>query len=753
MPLQSLQTIAKETKHKIAAAAILASLMGVAVVGGLGLLTGMPWLPSDYTPARETGTPYYTINSTVATHFANYTPLESDFEVNAPKYSLSPGLSNVINLADFSMLTPEQREMIQENGFVVVPQKEYKQIHDILEKNDLMDIPNFVTSDAVLHAFHVLYDLALREVEVYSFWDLIGNLTDQLAKTSYDQYSSLPEGRWKEAALRNTAFFYVALSLLDNETAVPSLIQDDVQQVLSLIEAHEGFSEAWFMNYEEDFSQYVARGHYTRSETLKRYFKAMMWYGRIPFRLQPNEPERDPINEKGRNETAQGILISLALEKYVDGLTPQVDGYTVWDAVYEPTAFFVGSADDLTPREYRSLIDEVYGVSVNLSTIDNDTHLDEFIEQGHDLRNPSILSGYLLDTENMNQTKGMRFMGQRFIPDSYILGQLVYDHVGTFLKPRFMPKGLDVMAALGSQRAWELLEDEKDYQNYESQMNKMKNMVGNITQEEWTKNLYYLWLYSLLPLLREHGSNYPLFMQNQAWVDKQLNTALGSWTELRHDTILYAKQSYTVTRSSMPVEEVNGYVEPVPDIYGRLASLCRMMMDGLSDRALLTETIHGKLEQLHQYLLDLHQISIKELANEPLNSTEFDIIDSSHDILSGIVSMPKNESYVSDTDESMAVIADVHTDPNTERVLEEAVGRPMFIYVAVPVDGRVVLTRGGTFSYYEFEQPMNNRLTDEAWQQMLQNDQEPDMPSWTSSFVISSSVEGCLVLYNSGKRE
>jgi hypothetical protein len=243
-------------------------------------------------------------------------------------------------------------------------------------------------------------------------------------------------------------------------------------------------------------------------------------------------------------------------------------------------------------------------------------------------------------------------------------------------------------------------------------------------------------------------------MRNQAWVDKQLNTALGSWAELRHDTILYAKQSYTVVTSAPPLDEkLKGYVEPSPYVYGRLASLCQMMIDGLSKRDLLTETIHEKLQYLHRYLLDIRRISIKELTSQPLNSTEINLIDSSAGILSSIVRMPRNESFVSDTDESMAVIADVHTDPNSGMVLEEAVGRPMFIYVAVPVDGRVVLTRGGTFSYYEFEQPMNNRLTDEAWQQMLENDQEPDMPSWTSSFVISSSVEGCLVLYNSGKRE
>ncbi|GAI43997.1 unnamed protein product [marine sediment metagenome] len=41
----------------------------------------------------------------------------------------------------------------------------------------------------------------------------------------------------------------------------------------------------------EDYSQYVPRGHYTRNEKFKKYFKTMMWYGRIDFKLKPGTKE------------------------------------------------------------------------------------------------------------------------------------------------------------------------------------------------------------------------------------------------------------------------------------------------------------------------------------------------------------------------------------------------------------------------------------------------------------------------------
>ncbi|MFW9844243.1 MAG: DUF3160 domain-containing protein, partial [Candidatus Thorarchaeota archaeon] len=311
--------------------------------------------------------------------------------------------------------------------------------------------------------------------------------------------------------------------------------------------------------------------------------------------------------------------------------------------------------------------------------------------------------------------------------------------VGTQYVPRLMPMGLDVMAAFGSERAWELLDDEKSYENYVSQMEMLWNNIGNMTVDEWTHNLYYLWIYSLLPLLSDPGDGYPFFMQSEAWVDKQLSTALASWAELRHDTILYAKQSYTTELTGIP-ELVRGYVEPVPALYARLASLCKMMITGLESRGLLSTLMETKLNSLHSLLLDLQTVSIKELEGVALTDEEYRLIEGSGETLGSIVQMPTDDFLTSDADDDMAVIADVHTDPNEGEVLEVGVGRPAVILVAVLINGEVILTQGGVMSYYEFTWPMNDRLTDESWQEMLELGTEPPLPSWTESFVIEWNI-------------
>ena len=178
-------------------------------------------------------------------------------------------------------------------------------------------------------------------------------------------------------------------------------------------------------------------------------------------------------------------------------------------------------------------------------------------------------------------------MGQRFIPDSYMFSNLVGAYTDVYTgdrncsdvftciisgagRPiRGFPRGMDVMALLGSKRAEEILSelDDDNYRNYTVQFKKLDDEFSQLDKADWNKNLYWSWLFTLKPLLKHFGEGYPTFMQTNGWHDKELTTALASWSELSHDTILYAKQSYTMVETSMPPPEkpAVGYIEPLPD--------------------------------------------------------------------------------------------------------------------------------------------------------------------------------------------
>jgi hypothetical protein len=526
-------------------------------------------------------------------------------------------------------------------------------------------------------------------------------------------------------------------------------VRDLVQEELGLIEGHAGLTLSPIFGCYEDYSQYVPRGHYTRNEDFERYFRAMMWYGRMSFHLiNPDDPEA------ARRETRGALLIVRALHNAQVGGEPARDAVTVWERIYEPTAFFVGTADDLTVYDYAAVAQQVYGGLPDPTMLADEARLDAFVAAARQLRPPAIVGGLVTDQEDPEEvTMGFRFMGQRFIPDSYVFQQLVYDQVKLYrgtgqpftLSPsqagpiRGFPRGLDVPAVLGSARALDILtaEGDTDYEGYDAQLAKLQAEFAALPEGQWTANLYWNWLHTLRPLLEPKGDGYPYFMRSSAWVDKDLHTWLGSWTELRHDTILYAKQSYTIfATSAMPeTEPARGYVEPQPEVYARLAALTAQMRAGLSDRGLLNAEMTGKLAGMEQLLLALKEISEKELRGEELTDGEYATIRAIGGALEGLTTFSEeiDGEVASQADERMALVADVHTDPNTGQVLEEGVGDAFPIYVVVPVEGQQVVALGGVFSYYEFKWPMADRLTDESWQEMSPR---PDRPAWTGTFIV-----------------
>ena len=87
----------------------------------------------------------------------------------------------------------------------------------------------------------------------------------------------------------------------------------------------------------------------------------------------------------------------------------------------------------------------------------------------------------------------------------------------------------------------------------------------------------------------------------------------------------------------------------------------------------------------------------------------------------------------------MALVADVHTHMEGDVVLQEAVGDPSLICVLLPEtgipapDARLAIFWGAVYDTYEFKHPMDDRLTDEAWQEMSP---KPQRPSWMDALVV-----------------
>ncbi|MFB0523238.1 MAG: DUF3160 domain-containing protein, partial [Candidatus Bathyarchaeia archaeon] len=638
---------------------------------------------------------------------------------NAPQYSLPINLHDVVNfdtVSSYFDLSEEALELLKENGFVVIPWRRIDQFNLFYDYMYYSDVPIFVSADSMLHVYHVFFDEILRGVEEKRFTQNLTYVVTKLVEESVNLHNSIPTEHdfLKEASKRNVCFFSVAARLLDHDFTVPDFANEIVAEELGLIEAHDKMCASPLFGYLEDYSQYVPRGHYTRSETLKQYFKATMWLGRMRFMAKT--VHLDP--ELAEIQTVQAVLITHVL----DGAPA---AKAIWEKIYFASAFFVGFPDDLTVYDYEEAVLRVYGEDFNLMDLEDKVKLSELQRILMEMNQAEIISCPIYPW-NKDELVGLRFMGQRYIPDSYIFQELVFDE----LPNRYMPKSLDVMAVFGSDKAEEHLGNDKaSYLGYTEQLAKLQEEFSELTVTNWTQNLYWSWLYSIESTIHETPAGYPTFMRTNAWLDEKLNTALGSWTELRHDTILYAKQSYTPMGISF---QPPGYVEPLPQLYSRLIGLTNMTINGLKTLDLLEDVHEQKLTEFCELLNTLLDISIKELRSEPLSEHEVQFIKEIGHRLTSIL-----EAFTKDVQES-TLVADVHTDlynfpPGW--VLEEACGYiDAIIVVYKAPDGRLIATAGPAFSYSEFVVPLSQRLTDEAWTAMLETGNTPPRPEWICSF-------------------
>ena len=127
-----------------------------------------------------------------------------------------------------------------------------------------------MTTDAVLHAFHVLYDYTLRQAEWGALRTGAGRSVGAMSEGAL-QLTALPSDGVRAAAWDDVAFFSVAQQLLSPGLPIPPEVRDEVESELELIMGHAGIAESPIFGREEDYSQYVPRGHYTRNETFERY--------------------------------------------------------------------------------------------------------------------------------------------------------------------------------------------------------------------------------------------------------------------------------------------------------------------------------------------------------------------------------------------------------------------------------------------------------------------------------------------------
>ncbi len=676
----------------------------------------------------------------------SYKPSVKPYTVNIPK---DDNKSGTVEISDNYYLPPEVVEILNTNGFAITGDDYRNEYFEIYEENRYAIVPNFITTDSALHTYHLFFNYLLKSIEEEELFHAVVDMTDSLLAETRKQNEQLKGTKFEDASVRNLAYISVAKKILDPDWEIPIIVKEIVESEIKFINAHQGISNSNILGtdknpYKEDYSQYIPRGHYTKSEKLKKYFNTLMWYGRITFRL--NEIE----------ETKSALLMVSALQS-------NTEVYNSWETLFEPINFFVGEPDDPSYYEYEHIAKTIFGEKFTISRLlENSSNLEDFIVAAKLLPDPKINSmPIFVNEDRLEAVEGFRLLGQRFTVDAMIFQKLIYRDVEANEdgENRMLPMALDIPAVFGSDEAFNLVQDAgaTNYANYSENFTAMKDYIQDLPDETWQKNLYWGWMGTLKTLTRKYGEGYPQFMNSTNWKLKELVTFLGSFTELKHDTILYAKQVYAELGGGPEYEEVDdrGYVEPNPELYNKLKALVRLTIDGLNDRDLLNSKNKEQLEKLEEMMKTLRNISIKELEEKSLTEDEYEFIRNfggslEHFWYETLSDEEKNKGQTELLNgHPTSIIADIATDPNGY-VLEEATGPVNKIYVVYPMDDKLMIGIGGVFSHYEFAWPMDDRLTDEKWRQILFPysmppyerviDFIPKIADWQKSFTLEPTA-------------
>ncbi len=637
-------------------------------------------------------------------------------------------MNNLVNPGVLKTFDPDLQQYLGRYGFAVVP-AQHQQLFHVYEQNDYHQFPSFVTTDLFLQLYHLYFDALLRDAEEHKFYDLLGKFCQGTREVVNRLAVSSKEAQQEKDWL--DTYFTVAVALLLEKE--PTGNAEALHEYRQVMKSENDVSK--FLGYEEamfEYSLFRPRGHYTRNDTLKRYFRSMMWLQTVPFQTdKPQDMEKAYLlaNIIGTDKRLTDLYKKLTL----------------------PMDWLMGNPDDVSIMQAWEIIDK-YDVDVAGLT----RQVNALAEKQTRLR-PKF--------QRTSRNK-VRLMPQRYQPDAEVLQEMVdYDSPET---KRGLPTGLDVFAAMGVSRAEKILAEElnepKRWDGYTPTMKRMKQRMDSVN---WNDNVCNVWL-SALKMLNDKEAKAPYFMQTPQWGKKNLNAALASWSELKHDAILYAKQPMGAEcgGGGPPNPVVKAYVEPNVKFWKRALSLLESTEALFNTYGLATKRstmITTDIKEMAEFLLRMSHV---ELAGNQPTDSEYDqlkAIGATFENMSlELLRNPKQELWewgdVQGPERNLALIADVYTanaDNNPQKsILYEGVGQADEIYVVVEIQGYLYLMRGGVFSYRELTRPYGEqRMTDEEWQKKLETNPRLGVPVWMEEITVplkEAPVDNEEVFYSSG---
>ncbi len=713
-----------------------------------------------------------------------------------PEWNADPAVWNAAlpqgsadqRLTDFR-LDPASKQKLLTNGFVVSEAPGSISFTDLYYRIWTDDLPVYVSSDSILHAWHRTWITMLEEIEELALRPRLVTLVDRLRThvNSAGVPSGLTQGKTDANGFLVNA--YVLSRYLGSSPPTLSGVP------LKAVNASGVTAESLFGSTRAvDWTQFGPRSHYTNSEALKSYFRTMMWLSLIDFRIDEKAAADQSLRQLGA-----AVMLTLALRD-----ANLMDEWEEIDRILTP---FVGRADSMSPPQLLEILQsENLGSMSAFTSTSVLTNLLARIQTGQ-AGVQDILAHPIpapLGEAKLVLPRSFTFFSQRFTPESWAMGRMVFDNLWRENSDpsgppmvrvhRRLPSALDInFAVMGNNTPAGLLAQRmtsssgvlyRDGHDFSRELLSVREIMDSQPPEAWGGSLYLHQLGALRTLSEPLPATVPEAMRTEAWKWKTVQTQLAGWTELRHDFLLYAKQSYTPpVLCFYPA----GYVEPRPAFYAAMKQLVDFASTTLASLPMSgtfpgrpvppeegaptpVDLAYRKSQWLTQFTgMSSSLQSLAEIAQSEVNQVPFSTAQTT--FIQGLVQSVGDYSYNNRTytgwypkmylksvfagtmdphpSEMWDPLAtDVHTDAPDQiftgdpgAVLYNATGNAALMLVAIDVNGQRCLHGGPSFTYYEFTGPYGaTRLTDQDWKSQVKAKAQPAHPEWTTSWLTPGPI-------------
>jgi len=639
-------------------------------------------------------------------------------ELNGTKKA---NIENVVNWEQFENIPKEIIEHLQKDGFVI-NKAEHQQLFHVYDENYYDYTPSFITTDLYLQVLHMHISKEMQSLEEEEMIPIVTALIkDQLgiAKKTAD---STKDPLIKKASEWNEVYYAIGLSLITgSKQEVPAEYSASYQYEYEHTLDGQGQKSDFLGDSLIDYTQFQPRGNYTRTDLLKKYFKCVKWLNTACIYIDDD------------TGLAKAILLTHAIVRSDSSMKK-------YHAFSNIIKFLAGEENNLSVAHLIKILKETkYKTVEELLTKEKL----EKIRSNLYAADPRKMfpKGADKKTEDFLARKKLLFTAGRYTFDGEILQRLT-----DITRPepkRPFPKALDVFAALGNHAAEDILmnvyKEKQTWESYPDTLNVLKKKFEGFNN--WDQSIYNKKMEAVLSLQKPYADG-PYFMQSSNWQKKNLNTMLASWTELKHDMVLYIDQPNSAEMGDggeVPPPQKIAYVEPQTVFWANCIDLLNLNIEMLQENGLLTDKLRSRNKELSDIARLFLGISNKELRKQKLSNAELDSLS----VIGGqvesltlkIIESDLPFSSVSTPDRYIAIATDVYT--YNDNCLQETVGMGDDIYVIAEINGLLYLTRGAVFSHYEFTGSTIERLTDELWQKQLLEHKTPIQAIWMNNIRIS----------------